>query len=129
MAERLALSKKVRDCVSKLETVEEKIRLLDDPSLKPSRVYFSLRNLPTEVLLFMAARARAVSKWIFFYLEKLKTARTEISGEELKQIGIPSGPIFQKILDMVLAARLDGEVDSKQEELKLAEEIWREANR
>ncbi len=129
VAERLALSKKVRDCVSKLETVEEKIRLLEDPSLKPSRVYFSLRNLPTEVLLFMAARAKPISNRIFLYLEKLETARTEISGEELKQIGIPSGPIFQKVLDMVLAARLDGEVDSKQEELKLAEEIWREANR
>jgi tRNA nucleotidyltransferase (CCA-adding enzyme) len=77
----------------------------------------------------MATRARVPSRWVFLYLEKLKTARTEISGEELKKMGVPSGPIFKNILDKVLAARLDGEVGSKQEELKLAEKIWRGENR
>ncbi len=129
VAQRLALSKKVRDCVTGLEPLEDKIRFLEDADLKPSQVYFSLRGVPTEVLLFMATRAKVPSRWVFVYLEKLKAARTEMSGEELKKMGVPSGPIFKNILDKVLAARLDGEVGSKQEELKLAKKIWRGENR
>ncbi len=129
VTQRLALSKKVRNCVTELEPLEDKIRFLENADLRPSQVYFSLRGLPTEVLLFMATRARVPSRWVFLYLEKLKVARTEISGEELKEMDVPSGPIFQKILDKVLAARLDGEVGSKQGELKLAKKTWREENR
>lgn len=125
--DRLRLSKKARECISELESVEEKIQaeLVRSDEIKPSQIYFSLRGLSWEVLLFIMAYSEkeVVRQRISLYLDRLKAVKTEISGRELKGIGVPSGPVFRQILDEVLAARLDGQVGSKEEELKLVREI------
>nr|MBC8449636.1 CBS domain-containing protein [Chloroflexota bacterium] len=57
------------------------------------------------------------------YQSRLRTVETEIDGSYLRELGVPSGPIYRRILDTVLAARLDGQVGSRQEEEALVEKL------
>lgn len=87
----------------------------------PSRVYDLLSHLGPEYQLFIMAKAsrdwakRAVST----YLTRLRLVRPRLGGEDLINLGFAPGPLFRRILDRLLAARLDGEVTSFDDEHKL----------
>jgi tRNA nucleotidyltransferase (CCA-adding enzyme) len=54
------------------------------------------------------------------YMENIRFEKPEINGDDLIASGIPEGPVIGKLIDLVKRARLDGQVKTKQEELKLA---------
>jgi tRNA nucleotidyltransferase (CCA-adding enzyme) len=53
------------------------------------------------------------------YLTKWRHVRTQISGDDLKALGIPPGPRYKEILSQLRAAWLDGEVKDEKEEADL----------
>ena len=57
------------------------------------------------------------------YQQRLCTVQTDIDGSYLRQLGVPGGPVYRRILDAVLDARLDGQVSSREEEEALVEEL------
>ncbi|MBI4531846.1 MAG: CCA tRNA nucleotidyltransferase [Candidatus Latescibacteria bacterium] len=106
------------------ERIEEHLATQDD--LRPSRIYRMLSHVPPDVTLFLMARTthEVVRRRISLYFDRLQVVRTAISGDDLRQMGIPQGPIYRKILGEVLASRLDGQVQSKEEELLLSRRLW-----
>lgn len=89
----------------------------------PSQTYDLLRPLNLEFQLFVMAKTskdyakRAVSQ----YLTTLVNARPELDGQDLKALGYLPGPLYKQILERLLAARLDGQVQSRDDELALVE--------
>ena len=55
-----------------------------------------------------------------FYLEALRPKRTGISGDELLEMGAVQGPSIGQILSELRDARLDGLIDTAEEERDLA---------
>jgi len=53
------------------------------------------------------------------YLDKLRNISAEVNGDDLIQIGVPQGPVMGKLLDLTRRERLDGNVNTKAEELEL----------
>jgi poly(A) polymerase len=49
-----------------------------------------------------------------------------VTGEDLKALGLKPGPEFKRLLDAVREAQLEGRVRTKEEALKLVEELLRE---
>jgi tRNA nucleotidyltransferase (CCA-adding enzyme) len=49
--------------------------------------------------------------------------KPSLTGEDLKQRGLQPGPGFAEILRQLRAARLDGEVVSREEELNFIEKL------
>ena len=92
-----------------------------------SAIHAWLRELPVEVLLYMMAKtgSEKVKKAISLYFTQLQGVRTLITGEDLKRMGAPPGPLFAKVLDEVLSARLNDRVQSREDELRLASELLR----
>lgn len=90
--------------------------------IRKSEVYRWLHGMAVEVLLYMMAKTddEEVKKQISLYCTQLQGVHRRISGEDLKRLGIPSGPLFGKILDEVLSACLDGEALSADDELRIA---------
>ena len=88
---------------------------------KASEIYFWLHPLDPEYLLFIMAKAsrqwakRAVSQ----YMLSLSRVRPALGGEDLKAMGFSPGPLFKRILDRLQAARLDGEVITREQEEQL----------
>jgi tRNA nucleotidyltransferase (CCA-adding enzyme) len=92
------------------------------PELRASEVYAALDGLPLETIAFLLARSREpiVEARLSLYLTRLRHVTTAITGADLIALGYRPGPTFGAALRAVLAARLDGAVHTREEELALA---------
>ncbi|PID57168.1 hypothetical protein CSB45_08025 [candidate division KSB3 bacterium] len=89
-------------------------------SLKNSDIYAVFRALPLEAILFWMAKTQkeSVKKAASVYLSTLQDIRISVKGRDLLQLGLKPGPEFQRILNDVLHARLNGEITSEAQELE-----------
>jgi tRNA nucleotidyltransferase (CCA-adding enzyme) len=55
-------------------------------------------------------------KAVSLYVTHLRTVKTFLHGNDLKKMGYKQGPIYAKILNHLLEAKLDGIVSSRQDE-------------
>ena len=58
-----------------------------------------------------------VKKSISKYYNQLKDIQPFITGKDLLALGLKPGPIFRQILEVVLDAKLNGEVKTREDEL------------
>ncbi|MBU6450525.1 MAG: CBS domain-containing protein [Cyanobacteria bacterium REEB67] len=92
-------------------------------SMKRSEIYDLMHGLPREALAIAAAIAVVGSdlrRAIKTYLEELADTKLDISGGDLIARGHKSGPALGDALRHVLAARLDKDVATRDEQLELA---------
>ena len=61
-------------------------------------------------------RREGTAKAISLYLTRLRFIRREIDGGTLLSMGYPTGPIFREIMQAVQDARVDGLVNTLEEE-------------
>ncbi len=95
--------------------------------LENSAVYRLLRGFQTELVLFLMAAAgpERVKKAISLYFTQLRRTATSVNGEDLKRLGVPPGPLYRRILDQVLDARLNGRVETREDELAFVRDLLR----
>ncbi|PIX86380.1 MAG: hypothetical protein COZ32_03700, partial [Nitrospirae bacterium CG_4_10_14_3_um_filter_53_41] len=53
------------------------------------------------------------------FLTRLRNIKPELTGQEIRKLGFKPGPIYQRILNRLMDARLDGQVKTKEEEIRL----------
>ncbi len=89
-----------------------------NPDMKPYHVYMLLKPLPVEVPLFMMAKAKTenAKKNVSLFLTQYNVTETYLGGEDLKRMGMQPGPVFKHILLKLLEARMNGKVDSREDE-------------
>jgi len=94
-------------------------------SPKPSETYRALANLPNEglVLLIAKARSKGIARLVSTYVATQQHVTPSLNGTDLKVLGLKPGPIYRKILDRLLEARLNGEVKTKADERKLVKKL------
>ena len=92
-----------------------------------SRIYFILQPLPLEGVLFLMASSRKehTRKHVSLYLSQLKDMQIDLSGKDLKSLGLTPGPAFNTILKLVLTAKLDGQAPDRNSQLDLARKLIR----
>jgi len=100
-------------------------RLAQQGRLENSEVFFFLRGLSVEVLLYHMAKSHSaeIKRLISLYFTKLHGARPQVGGDDLKALGLEQGPRYREILDAVLSAQLNGRVSSREDELQLVREL------
>ncbi len=88
--------------------------------LLPSRVFQLLSPRPVEAVeaFVLNAPARAASR-ARRYLEEWRLVRPRLSGQDLQRLGIASGPALGSMLSKLRAARMDGNVRTKEDEVAL----------
>ncbi|TYP00091.1 tRNA nucleotidyltransferase (CCA-adding enzyme) [Geothermobacter ehrlichii] len=84
-----------------------------------SEIYRLLHPLERDLVLFVMSLAEdeRIKQWISHYFNHLAQVKCELDGDDLRQLGIPPGPVYRAILDDLLNARLDGRVTGRDEEL------------
>jgi tRNA nucleotidyltransferase (CCA-adding enzyme) len=87
--------------------------------MPPSGIYRTLQPFRPEELLYVMAKAQPEEfrRAISHYFHRYRHVRTELRGRDLKAMGIPPGPIYRRLLDELLDARLNGQVKNRQEEI------------
>ncbi len=118
-------TKDTRDFLNMRELIGEalgKLMHFHPGRSKLSTLCFQLEKLPVEGVLFLMARSKKeeIRRSISQYLARLRFQTLEIDGNDLIRMGITPGPIFSEILHIVRAAAIDGEIETREEQLELA---------
>jgi tRNA nucleotidyltransferase (CCA-adding enzyme) len=98
--------------------------------LKPADhfgAYTLLSQYDTETLLYLMAKARneTIKKVISNYFTKLKGVKVLLKGRELKRMGFEPGPLYRKIFDSLIEARIKGKVSSKEDEIYFVQDRFK----
>jgi len=119
---RLNISAKLSRAIRDTLRLKTKLPLLDTSPLKPSEIYYLLREYEPVAIQAnaIASESPTVHRYLQLFLTKLRYVRTSLNGEELKRLGISTGPEMGKVLQILHRAKLDGEVSTRADEKKLA---------
>ena len=92
-----------------------------------SELYFLLEPLPLEGALYLMARnpREPLQKYVSMHLTTLRHKRVEVTGNDLKKLGVEAGPRYADILHRVLGAAIDGQAVCRAEQLELARRLAR----
>jgi tRNA nucleotidyltransferase (CCA-adding enzyme) len=125
---RFQLPPKAKDFLTAEKSLADKVSqyLSRRGGLKNSEIFTALRELHTEGLLYLMAVARKseVKKAVSTYVTAMRLETPVLNGDDLKRLGYMPGPIFKNMLDTLLLARLDGKVESREDELRLLEQRY-----
>lgn len=85
-----------------------------------SELFALLEPIPLEVLLYLMARSpsEGAKKALSNYITALKGTKTFLRGRDLMEMGVPEGPLVGDLLKLILCRRLDGELVTKEDEVK-----------
>lgn len=112
-------------CLAKKHVAPALRFLVRHRSPRPSEAYRALADLPDEGLVLLVAKARSkdIVRLVLTYVTTHQHVKPSLNGADLKALGIKPGPIFKKILDRLLEARLNGEVKTKADERELVKKL------
>jgi tRNA nucleotidyltransferase (CCA-adding enzyme) len=108
-----------------LELHDEVADRLSAEQLAPSAIYRLLEEYADAALAIFAlatddARVRAR---IDLFRSQLRGVQSELTGDDLKKLGLAPGPAYKKILAHLRDARLDGKISTRAQELELVKNI------
>ena len=85
-----------------------------------SVIYRNLYSLPAEQVLSMMAMTNKdpLKKAISLYFTSLSQVKTTITGKDIQKTGLKQGPVYGRILNAVLDAKLDDLIVTHEEELR-----------
>ena len=87
---------------------------------KNSDIYKMLNPLSPEALVFAHAltKSLAARRRIHYYLSSLRGVKVSVDGRTLRKMGFPPSPVYNIVLRELLAAKLDGKINTPEEELE-----------
>lgn len=99
--------------------------------LARAEIYELLAKLPPEahLLAFAWSEDGKVRDALRLYLTELHMVRVSISGRDLLEMGLRESPAVGRILTELKLMKLDGKVDGREDELRVARQLIARANR
>jgi tRNA nucleotidyltransferase (CCA-adding enzyme) len=94
---------------------------------KNSTIYKHLAAFRIELILYMMAATgqQRVKRSISNYFTRLRHIHTSIKGRDLRKMGLEPGPIYRKILQAVLDAKLNGKLKTRDDEFAFVRDYVR----
>ncbi|MFQ5585723.1 MAG: CCA tRNA nucleotidyltransferase, partial [Thermodesulfobacteriota bacterium] len=89
-----------------------------EKGLKNSTIYHLLKSIPLEVQLYLMARTgrEETRRSISHFISRLSVEKCILTGNDLREMGVPETPLCGDILRRLLDKRLDGEITTREEE-------------
>jgi tRNA nucleotidyltransferase (CCA-adding enzyme) len=118
-ATRLRLSNTSKETLQQLLALRAEVAApLGADALAPSAIYRLLEEYADAALAIFAIATddARVRERVDLFRTRLRGITPELTGDDLKRIGIPPGPAYRQILSRLREARLDGEITSRVEE-------------
>lgn len=128
VAGRLRVRKSTMEDLLDLDTLRGGLMGLTDDA-RPSQIVPILAPLSPRTLLMarMLDLGPQINEWLDRYVDEWRFVKPHFTGDDLRRAGLPPGPVYAKILDKLLMARLDGLVTSQDEECQLFESLVADA--
>jgi len=127
---RLRLPKSLTQTLRDTNSLKTKLESLADPELSRSSIYRLLHDysLPAITANSLAGDSSPARQHIHLFLDKLRYVKPSLTGNDLKRMGVASGPDIKEVLELVFEARLDRKITTKQGEEGLVNS-WLARNR
>ncbi len=126
LTERLRLRTETQRATANLRLLQANLPKILDPENRPSQIVANLEpSTPGSMLLVSVAEQNPQLDAILAqYWTTWREVRPTLTGKDLAKMGIPIGPIYGQILWQLRAARLDGEIQTREEEEALARHLF-----
>ncbi|NOZ27340.1 MAG: CBS domain-containing protein [Chloroflexi bacterium] len=128
---RLRLPAQARSVVEQARYLRDHESQLVQNHLRPSQIYRLLSQAqPGARLVFRVATDSWLARQrLALFEQRLQHVTTELDGHDLRRMGLKPGPIYRRILEALLDARLDGQVHTREEEEALVRALIAEEER
>jgi tRNA nucleotidyltransferase (CCA-adding enzyme) len=125
VSRRLRIPKEQAELLQAIPGLRQAADSLASPDLPPRMIYRLLSPFTDDALalLWIAADGETVRHHLRLYQAGLRQIEPELTGHDLRAMGLKPGPIYRQILSALRDARLDGKIQTRQEEEALAREI------
>ena len=126
VCKRLALTNALTKSIVSSAALSESLNLLEKPEMRPSdvtRMLDDYTDSALQVAWHLSEEKPALRALIATYASDWRHRRPVINGKHLKDIGIPPGPRYRRLLDQLRAARIDGDVRSADDERALLRQL------
>jgi tRNA nucleotidyltransferase (CCA-adding enzyme) len=122
---RLRLSNAERETLLQVCDLRGNEPALAAETLAPSALAHQLENYSDDALAIyaLATDSPRVAERIELYRTRLRHIAPELTGDDLKQRGIPPSPQYRAILTRLRDARLDGQIATRAEEEEIVRRI------
>ena len=92
---------------------------------RPSAVYHLLQPYPARVLAatWVATDRKRLRERLLRYQTEWRLVETELTGDDLKEMGLKPGPLFRQLLGALRDARLNGKIGAREGEEALLEKL------
>lgn len=130
LAEKYTFERYTRKCLEDSTQIPAIIEQIRPSNLKPSSLHKIIGHLGNEniIYLLMKCDKKQIEGSIKEYLMMRQNTRVLINGLDLKELGLPPGPEYRKILSKLYEYKLDGIINGKDEELGLVKKWLEEGN-
>lgn len=128
LASRLSITGELKRSMKQLPSLKASQSLLAAPNTVPSTVYRMLENFNPRAIAACAVAADdpMVRFQLERYLNELRFVQTFLNGDALKEMGVEPGRHLGKILEAIREAKLDGIVNTMEEEEALVRRLLKE---
>ncbi len=126
--QRLKVPRDEANLVRQMPSLRQAAEALQAPELRRSQVYHILEPFDPEALLILwvATDDEQARQYVELFHRELQCIAPVLDGHYLRSLGIPPGPIYREILTALRDARLDGRVESREEEEALVARLLEE---
>ncbi len=126
----LRLPKSLTQTLRDTNSLKTRLESLSDPELSRSSIYRLLHDysLPAIMANSLAGDPPVARRHMQLFLNKLRYVKLDLTGDDLKRMGVVPGPNIKEVLELALEARLDGKITTKQGEEGLVNS-WLARNR
>ncbi|QLE55907.1 CBS domain-containing protein [Nostoc sp. TCL26-01] len=114
VAKNLQLAEDSMERLQKLAKIQQTIAQSLPKCQRPSQIVQQLRKYDLELLILIALQSqRQIRQQIWHYLTVLSHIQPLLNGNDLKKLGYKPSPQYRQMLDHLLAATLDGEIQNQ----------------
>jgi hypothetical protein len=99
---------------------------LEKRAANNSILYSYLNGVPDELKIIISTASKNHYDNVLCFFTRLKDVKLEITGEDLKALNCKPSKDYKVVFDRIMQAKLDGKIHTREEELKLAENILAE---
>ena len=126
----LRLPKSLTQTLRDTNSLKTRLESLADPELSRSSIYRLLHDysLPAITANSLAGDPPVARRHLQLFLNKLRYVKLDLTGDDLKRMGVAPGPNIKEVLELALEARLDRKITTKQGEEGLVNS-WLARNR
>jgi tRNA nucleotidyltransferase (CCA-adding enzyme) len=119
---RLMLRSETVQLMAALHRLHTQADALRDPHLQPSQAAAILDPIDSvaQALYLATEPDPPVANVMQKYAEQWRHIRPLLNGVDLQELGLPRGPLYGEILQTLRAARMDGTIKGREEEITLA---------